>query len=369
LNTWCILPNSNFSLPYINLVLTFKTKPYYFESITPLIYTICIIQIRPPIDFGPKAQNLEGVRICLRKCGTDIIHSKKWKKETNRWCWKKFIKKIRKNYKKIFRSNFRQNCPKWSPREMALKEITKKILKKILCSNFRQNCPKWSPREMVLKEITKKILKKILRSNFRQNCPKWSPREMALKEITKKITKKYSVLIFAKIVQNGPLERWRWNPKCSPKEMVLWKRSVYCDFFYNYPYHKSFKNLSLQDKIKGPKIFWGTDLNSTLVVTPPSKPQRRPTIVSRNFCQKCVRENSRNFHTALCTSALALIHTGFFFRQTNLSSFFVKLVCICLFECHKKCLHFFNTKKKWAEFWFIKKSKQTEDFMRSVTQP
>ena len=29
---------------------------------------------------------------------------------------------------------------------------------------------------------------------------------------------------------------------------------------------------------EGPKIFWGTDSNSTLVVTLPSKPQRRPTI-------------------------------------------------------------------------------------------
>ena len=30
---------------------------------------------------------------------------------------------------------------------------------------------------------------------------------------------------------------------------------------------------------EGPKIFRGTDSNSTLVVTPPSKPQRRPTII------------------------------------------------------------------------------------------
>ena len=59
------------------------------------------------------------------------------------WRWKK----LPKIPKKIFRPNFRQNCPKWSPREMALKEITKKILKKILRSNFRQNCPKWSPRD------------------------------------------------------------------------------------------------------------------------------------------------------------------------------------------------------------------------------
>ena len=38
---------------------------------------------------------------------------------------------------------------------------------------------------------------------------------------------------------------------------------------------------------EGPKIFRGTDSNSTLVVTPPSKPQRRPTIILRKliFCE------------------------------------------------------------------------------------
>ena len=35
------------------------------------------IRVRPPKDFGPKAQNLEGVRTSLRKCGMDI---NSWKK-------------------------------------------------------------------------------------------------------------------------------------------------------------------------------------------------------------------------------------------------------------------------------------------------
>ena len=42
--------------------------------------SIRIIQIRPPQDFGPKAQNLEGVRICLRICGMEIISWKNQKK-------------------------------------------------------------------------------------------------------------------------------------------------------------------------------------------------------------------------------------------------------------------------------------------------
>ena len=39
-----------------------------------LIFTVMklLIRVRPPKDFGPKAQNLEGVRTRLRKCGTDI---------------------------------------------------------------------------------------------------------------------------------------------------------------------------------------------------------------------------------------------------------------------------------------------------------
>ena len=67
---------------------------------------ISLIQVRPPKDFGPKAQNLEGVRTSLRICGMEIISSK--------------------NREKIPRSNFRQKCPKLFPREMTSKEITQK---------------------------------------------------------------------------------------------------------------------------------------------------------------------------------------------------------------------------------------------------
>ena len=57
---------------------------------------------------------------------------------------------------------------------------------------------------------------------------------------------------------------------------------------------------------EGPKIFRGTDSNSTLVVTPPSKPQRRPTIIlaqykyiSLNFWSRVVPVNFSEFHYAL----------------------------------------------------------------------
>ena len=68
---------------YFCNLMTYENK-FVIKTITTIgieliVYNepIFIIQIRPPKDFGPKAQNLEGVRICLRKCGTDIIHSKK----------------------------------------------------------------------------------------------------------------------------------------------------------------------------------------------------------------------------------------------------------------------------------------------------
>ena len=47
------------------------------STICYAIIKLVIIQVRPPKDFGPKAQNLEGVRTCLRKCGTDITRLKK----------------------------------------------------------------------------------------------------------------------------------------------------------------------------------------------------------------------------------------------------------------------------------------------------
>ena len=96
-----------------------------------------------------------------------------------------------KNSKKICRSNFCQNCPKWSTREMTLKEITgKKFQKKHAVPNFAKIVRNGPPERWHWKKLPKKFKKEFHRSKFRQNCPKWSAREMALKEITEKIPKK-----------------------------------------------------------------------------------------------------------------------------------------------------------------------------------
>ena len=89
------------------------------STICYAIIKLVIIQVRPPKDFGPKAQNLEGVRTCLRICGMEIISSKNSKKHfpvfsdkicpfwspTDRGRWKKFMKNS-KNVSPCFRTKF-----------------------------------------------------------------------------------------------------------------------------------------------------------------------------------------------------------------------------------------------------------------------
>ena len=85
-------------------------------------------------------------------------------------------------------------------------------------------------------------------------------RERALREITKKFKKIPKKFPFVRNGEIGPMR------KRALREITK-KIKTKIPFVHN---------LS-----EGPKIFRGTDLNSTLVVTLPSKPQRRPTIILR----------------------------------------------------------------------------------------
>ena len=65
-------------LGLICLILFFVLIDHDNQQVSDTNYiSAAFIQVRPPKDFGPKAQNLEGVRTCLRKCGTDITRLKK----------------------------------------------------------------------------------------------------------------------------------------------------------------------------------------------------------------------------------------------------------------------------------------------------